>query len=878
MKKINFSLNCKKISNKLWLLSLLSSGTLFNYSILALIDPTRAIAGDLEFDVGSYTTITNGPTTATQTGTLRNNTVDSVTSGGSFATYTPTITMSAAFSSQTYTNGLTFGGGVNSTSTAITPFAVFSKMNTFGSPTNNMFTSTANSTAGTGISVIDNYGFEMFASVQPLFTNNLSKNGRYYYGDLTLTFSRPVSDPVIQMGGLGGSFNSNTNLPVTSATLHGHTAEFELQETTITASKLSGVNLSVASNKITNSASTNNGLTYNSTCTANVASPIPGAACGSVKFAGTNITTLTFKVYVQGDSGGTGWSSSTTNNGDSFMFGGASIALPVTVSGTVFKDANGLTDSLVNGSGTNAGGLSANLVDGNNKVVATSIVSATDGTYSFLAIGAGSYTVFLSTIPGVQGLTAPTISLPTNWVNTGEGTTAAGDGTVDGKTAITVGTAAVSGINFGIDQLPDTTNLTPASQLNPGLAVTVLVPPLAGTDPEDGALGAGKSFRIVTLPTNGTLYYLNALNVPVAVTAGQLISNYDSTKLKLDPNDGAITVTFTYAAVDAAGKEDPTPATVTMPFTAPVSAISITGTIWNDKDNTGAVSPYTNIQTNGEGGTNAIFGTTTTAVNAILVNTLTGLVIDSQVVSSTGTYTFGNVPTGIGVQVILSPTAGTLLAAPPAGAAPAGWVKTAPLAVSVTTDVTSVSGVDFGIRQKAKLVLVKRITKINTTTFTDITTDTWNSGVAHWPAGYLLGKADAGLVKPGDTIEYTIYFLNNQGADAKNIKICDPIRGGQNYLPGSISLNLTSDPTAIGTTLSDTSPRINVFTGNVVPPNCNMGAATSIGASNGGVAIDITGATAATNQPVSIPGATSAAPPGNDNTYGLFRFRTQVKP
>jgi uncharacterized repeat protein (TIGR01451 family) len=776
--------------------------------------------------------------------------------------------MSVAISNQQYANGLTIGATGNGTNKTLTSIPVFGQMKQYGvggtttAATNAYFTSTPASPVGTGISTTDNHAFLMFASVEPLFNSvtPIAKNTRNYYADLTFTFNRPVSNPVIQMIGMGG----------TTQTGHGHSAEFELQETGIIASKLSGSPyLSVTSTGVI----TNNATAITATCST-------GAACGSVKFTGTNITQLTFKVYVRGDNGTGGWSqtgavNTTANghNGDAFLFGGASIALPVTVSGTVFKDANGLTDSFVNGAGTSAGGLSANLVDANNKVVETSLVAA-DGTYSFLAIGAGSYTVSLSTVPGVQGSTAPTINLPTNWVNTGEGTAVAGDGTVDGKTAITVGMAAVTGINFGIDQLPDTTNLNPASQLNPGLAVTVLVPPLAGADPEDGALGTGKSFRIVTLPTNGTLYYPNALNVPVAVTAGQLISNYDSSKLTLDPNDGAITVTFTYAAVDAAGKEDPTPATVTMPFTVPVSAISITGTVWNDKDNTGAASPFTNIRTNGEGGTNAVFGTTTTVVNAILVNTLTGLVIDSQLVSNTGTYIFGNVPTGIGVQVILSPTAGTLLAPPPVGAAPAGWVKTAPLAVSVTTGVTSISGVDFGIRQKAKLVLVKRITKINTTAFTDITTDTWNTGVAHWPANYLVGKVDAGLVKPGDKIEYTIYFLNNQGADATSVKICDPIRGNHSYLPNSTYLRLgvaTSD-----THLTDGTDRVSSYAVGSPPNGCNTGAVTT-GTDNGGIAIDITGATTP-NQPArtAVPGSIGVADP--TTAYGLFRFTTTVKP
>jgi uncharacterized repeat protein (TIGR01451 family) len=400
---------------------------------------------------------------------------------------------------------------------------------------------------------------------------------------------------------------------------------------------------------------------------------------------------------------------------------------------------------------------------------------------------------------------------------------------------------------------------------------------LAGTDPEDGALGAGQSFRIITLPTNGTLYYLNALNVPVAVTAGQLISNYDSTKLQLDPNDGAITVTFTYAAVDAAGKEDLTPATVTMPFTAPITAISITGTVWNDKDNTGAASPFTNIQNNGELGTNAIFGTTTTAVNAILVNTLTGLVIDSQIIPSSGIYTFSNVPTGIGLQVILSPTVGTLLSAPPTAAAPAGWVKTAPIAVSVPAGITSVSGVDFGIRQKAKLVLVKRITKIDTTAFTDITTDTWNPGVANWPAGYLVGKVDAGLVKPGQTIEYTIYFLNNQGADATGVKICDSIKGQQTYVTNSMKLLPGGASTLIPLTdATDGIDRANSYPATAVPGDCNVDSSTATGAAKTGTAIS--GVAIQINGPdlLVIPAAITAGSPVN--SYGSFKFTTKVDP
>jgi uncharacterized repeat protein (TIGR01451 family) len=110
---------------------------------------------------------------------------------------------------------------------------------------------------------------------------------------------------------------------------------------------------------------------------------------------------------------------------------------------------------------------------------------------------------------------------------------------------------------------PTTNDLNAASQPNPGGTTAVQVTMLAGSDPEDGPLGAGKSFKIESLPTNGTLSYNNA-----PVLAGQIISNYDPTLLKLDPNDGAITVSFTYAAIDSTGQQDATPATISMPFTA----------------------------------------------------------------------------------------------------------------------------------------------------------------------------------------------------------------------------------------------------------------------------------------------------------------------
>lgn len=261
----------------------------------------------------------------------------------------------------------------------------------------------------------------------------------------------------------------------------------------------------------------------------------------------------------------------------------------VTVSGNVYDDANGLLGvpaNTVDGIGTNAGSatLTAYLVNNAGNVAGLSPVLA-GGTFSFGGVtSATGYTVVLSnSATGALGNPPPGPSLPANWVNTGENNAAStvvgSDGTVNGISApFDVVGADVIDRNFGIDQLPDTTNVTGAVQPNPGGTIQVQVPTLVGSDPEDGAKGAGHTFVISTLPdpaTMGLLYYNGVL-----VTAGQTITNYDPTLLTIDPVDGALSAVFTVASVDAAGKVDPTPATVTVPF----SELMISGNVFNDID------------------------------------------------------------------------------------------------------------------------------------------------------------------------------------------------------------------------------------------------------------------------------------------------------
>ena len=90
------------------------------------------------------------------------------------------------------------------------------------------------------------------------------------------------------------------------------------------------------------------------------------------------------------------------------------------------------------------------------------------------------------------------------------------------------------------------------------------------------------------------------------------------------------------------------------------------------------------------------------------------------------------------------------------------------------------------------LLLVKRITAINPgrndeIRFNNFVDDpnTPNDNAPNWPDSdgnasnnintYLRGVSKTNNVKPGDEVEYTIYFLSNGDAEAKGVKICDVI-------------------------------------------------------------------------------------------------------
>ncbi len=241
------------------------------------------------------------------------------------------------------------------------------------------------------------------------------------------------------------------------------------------------------------------------------------------------------------------------------------------ICGNVFNDGNGLTDSMVNGNGTNEGGLNAILIDpASGNVIAIVPVNG-NGTYEFLNLPAGSYNVLITTETAVVGNAAPNVVLPLNWVNTGEDCcdNTGSDGSIDGiLTGIVVGSTAVTNINFGIEQLPGSNNVTqtiPSPAINT-IPAGVITNPVSGSDPEDGLLGNPNQLVITNLPVNATMFYNG-----IAVTPGQVINGFDPALISYtNITNRSTSIVFEYAFIDSAGQQDPTPATYIVNWAVPL--------------------------------------------------------------------------------------------------------------------------------------------------------------------------------------------------------------------------------------------------------------------------------------------------------------------
>lgn len=287
-------------------------------------------------------------------------------------------------------------------------------------------------------------------------------------------------------------------------------------------------------------------------------------------------------------------------------------ATPISISGTVWNDANG-NGTKDAGEGFSAAASSGqtlyalliqttNTYSGLPTIYTATAVSATTG-YAFSNVPAGSdYEVRIVSLAAApsDGAAKSTVTacLATGYAGVStnnNGTIASAQNTVDLVNALATVSADKTAVGFGIERTPDT-YVTSATITHPAVNSLVTLSGggnpavFTGSDPEDqpsNATLSGKTVAITALPVKGQLWYNNTqitkgvdnTNVP-SLSNPFKISSFDPAKMQVKfTGTGYTALTFSYAYVDAAGMIDPTPATYTLSWSTalPVRLLSFTG-------------------------------------------------------------------------------------------------------------------------------------------------------------------------------------------------------------------------------------------------------------------------------------------------------------
>jgi uncharacterized repeat protein (TIGR01451 family) len=160
-------------------------------------------------------------------------------------------------------------------------------------------------------------------------------------------------------------------------------------------------------------------------------------------------------------------------------------------------------------------------------------------------------------------------------------------------------------------------------------------------------------------------------------------------------------------------------------------------------------------------------------------------------------------------------------------------------------------------------------------------TDQWPN-----PATFLVGGTDGGNVRPGDMLEYTIYFLSNGDGVANNVSICDLIPEKQTFVPSIATWSgilpiitpaagsaggdrgivaQINDQTKSYTNLADGDSARYYPPGTILPNACRPSPIAAIPTNtNGAVVVDLGTVVNPINTTLT------------DKPYGFMRFRTRV--
>lgn len=238
----------------------------------------------------------------------------------------------------------------------------------------------------------------------------------------------------------------------------------------------------------------------------------------------------------------------------------------LSVSGTIFNDNNGGTPD-----GTPPpAGLVVNVYDPSGNFV-TSVPVAPDGTYTANGLSPGNYQFQLTTNPGVAGqnIAANPTVLPANFRNV-----SATDGSpADGITSVALTTTGVSGVDFGVNEIPTAQGSTATATPNPKGTnnSSSISSSFGGTDPNGGAITA---LTLTGFPSNATSITIDGVTFTTLAAIQSAYPNGIPTNasgvpvvpIRVDPTDGAVTVDIPFTVTDNAGLTS-APSTVSIPFT-----------------------------------------------------------------------------------------------------------------------------------------------------------------------------------------------------------------------------------------------------------------------------------------------------------------------
>ena len=403
-----------------------------------------------------------------------------------------------------------------------------------------------------------------------------------------------------------------------------------------------------------------------------------------------------------------------------------SITIPfesTTISGNVFNDPDaGFVNNSTGAANSVPTGIHANLLDGDDKVIATIAVN-TDGSYTLPVTYKGNYTVKLSvTMPDLGDALDEAFAAPDGWVYTGAFTGIANTGNsldaIGISTSISkINPTPTTNVNFGINQIPQTVvNIRPA-QLAPtpgssfAVAGTLFKSPTTPgySSTEDYSGGTVSFIRFTTLPIGADSIVINGIRYKTSNwPEGGVRATYNTVTgvsgISVYPISGIEQVVINIAAIDNGGTEDGTPGSITLPF----GNTTVSGNVFNDP-NAGNVNNSTTVD-----------NLVPSGMYANLLNP-SNVVIASVAVNADGTYalpvTYQSLYT---VQLSESAvTSGTTL--PASFVPPTGWKTTGAYNglpntsnTGVTTGKSSVftiealapyTNVNFGIQELPETVV-----------------------------------------------------------------------------------------------------------------------------------------------------------------------------